>query len=140
MKLRDLNAFFVRREVKLQIVRRVRPEVWEVRKDGPWSDDDIYEVEADVVHMPTVDTLAEADGVWFLCPKCYADNGGEVGTHSVICWFVGKVPDDAEPKPGRWVPSGSGIDDLTFVGPNAASVLLTGGCRWHGFVRNGDAT
>lgn len=87
-----------------------------------------------------VDAVADADGVFFLCPKCYAANRGPVGTHSVLCWFVGRVPDDLDPKPGRWVPAGTGIDDLTFVGPTAASVQLTSGCWWHGLVRNGDAT
>lgn len=85
-------------------------------------------------------SMADADGVVFLCPKCFAANGGPVGTHHVLCWFVGRVPDGESPGPGRWVPSGTGIDDLTFVGPNAASVQLTEGCRWHGFVRNGEAT
>lgn len=86
-------------------------------------------------------TLAEAQGIIFLCPKCFAANGGNVGTHSVICWFSGRgVPDERTPKPGRWNPSGTGIDDLTFIGPGAASVLLTGpGCGWHGFVKDGDA-
>jgi hypothetical protein len=85
--------------------------------------------------------MAGAAGIMFLCPKCFAANGGKIGTHSVICWFVGKVPDDLNPKPGRWNPSGTGLDDLTFVGPGAASVLLTSpqGCGWHGFVKNGDA-
>lgn len=81
-----------------------------------------------------------ADGVMFLCPKCYATNNGHVGTHSVICWFVGRVPDEIDPKPGRWHPSGDSIDTLTFTGPGAASVLLTSGCGWHGFVKDGDAT
>lgn len=85
------------------------------------------------------DTLAEADGIIFLCPKCFASNNGSVGTHSVICWFVGKVPDELDPKPGRWNPRGTGMDDLTFIGPGAASVLLTSGCGWHGFVKNGSA-
>lgn len=83
--------------------------------------------------------MSEADGIFFLCPKCYDANGGPVGTHSVLCWFVGQVPDNLIPKPGRWVPSGLGINDLSFVGPGAASILLTGGCGWHGFVRNGEA-
>jgi hypothetical protein len=87
-----------------------------------------------------VASIAEADGLFFLCPKCFEMNGGEVGTHRVLCWFVGKVPDDVDPKPGRWIPAGTGIDDITFVGPAAASVLLTSGCNWHGFVRNGDAS
>lgn len=97
------------------------------------------------------DTLAGADGLLFQCPKCAhgketgrdeeKNRGYAVGAHSVICWFVGRVPDDLDPKPGRWVPQGTDIDDVTFVGPAAASVLLTGaGCGWHGFVRDGHAT
>jgi hypothetical protein len=87
-------------------------------------------------------SLAEAQGIQFLCPKCFAANGGKVGTHAVVCWFNGRgVPDDLDPKPGRWNPSGTGYDDLTFVGPGATSVLLTNpnGCGWHGFVTNGNA-
>jgi hypothetical protein len=89
-----------------------------------------------------VDTLAEADGVEFLCPKCFAENKGPIGTHGVICWFVGKVPDHASPKPGRWMPQGTSLDDLTFVNSpgRTSSVLLLGeGCGWHGFVTNGEA-
>jgi hypothetical protein len=92
-----------------------------------------------------VDTLPESQGIIFLCPKCYVTNKGVVGTHSVICWFRHRgVPDDYDPKPGRWTPNGTGLDDLTFipgVPPIAVSVLLTGdGCGWHGFIRNGDAS
>lgn len=94
-----------------------------------------------------VDSLTEADGVCFQCPLCAQgkEQGEEDGrrfvrgAHYVICWFVGKVSDDENPKPGRWNPSGSGLDDLTFIGPGATSVLLTSGCCWHGFVKNGDA-
>lgn len=112
MRLRELEAQFVRREV-----------------DGDGTER--------YVHVATV---AEADGVYFICPCCIAKLGSKIGAHSVLCWFVGKVPDDVDPKPGRWNPSGTTIDDLTFVGPGAASVLLQGGCGWHGFVNNGDAT
>ena len=85
-------------------------------------------------------TLLDAHGISFLCPKCFAENNGPVGTHTVICWFEGKVPDDAEPGPGRWNPVGTGMDDLTFVpGRKSHSVLLIGGCTWHGFVTNGSA-
>ncbi len=91
--------------------------------------------------LPEVEALAHADGIEFLCPKCFAANGGPVGTHAVICWFEGKVPDDAEPKPGRWNPTGSGFNDLSFVpGKKSHSVLLLGGCAWHGFVTNGEVT
>lgn len=87
-------------------------------------------------------SLADAQGIQFLCPKCFNDEPvGRVGCHSVICWFKDRgVPDDLDPKPGRWKPSGTGIDDLTFVGPGAASVALTGGCNWHGFIKGGDAS
>src|SRR6267142_3401260 len=84
-----------------------------------------------------VETLGEADGVMFLCPKCFKENQGAAGTHRVICWFVGKVPDDVRPGPGRWMPQGTGLSDLTFVPtvgppPRSNSVALTGGCQWHG--------
>ena len=81
-----------------------------------------------------VGTIAEADGVLFLCPVCFRSNGGEVGTHSVICWAP-KVPLTESPGPGRWRFSGTGYADLTL----APSISLPGddGCRAHFFVRNG---
>lgn len=112
MKLKDLDATFLK--------------VGEIDEEGGRS-------------FNTDAAFAEADGVMFLCPKCYAANGGKVGTHSVICWFAGRVMDDLDPKPGRWNPQGTGLDDLTFVPPGAVSVQLLGGCGWHGFVRNGSA-
>lgn len=91
----------------------------------------------------TVPKLAEADGVMFLCPKCFAeDPPGPVGTHAVICWFAGKVPDDVDPKPGRWTPSGTGLSDLTFVPgepTRAVSVQINGGCEAHFNVVGGQA-
>jgi hypothetical protein len=127
MRLRDLEAEFLRREM--------RPDTWTVRNpDG--SDGQVSGMR--IFHVP-VASLAEAHGVKFLCPKCFAANNGPVGTHGVICWFVGKVPADARPRPGRWNPAGTGLDDLTFVAPGAYSVLLTAGCMWHGFVTAGGA-
>lgn len=87
-----------------------------------------------------VDTLAESDGVMFLCPKCYVANGGKDGTHSVTCLWPSVSPKEV-PGPGRWSPSGSGISDLTLgPGSGSASVRLETGCKWHGFVRRGEAT
>lgn len=98
-----------------------------------------------------VETLAEAQGVMFQCPKCAIgkiveeEDGRRFvrGAHSIICWFRGRgVSDEVEPGPGRWTPSGSGLHDLTFVPgdpPMACSVLLLSGCEWHGFVRDGEA-
>jgi len=88
-----------------------------------------------------VDSFADAHGIRFLCPKCFDANGGRVGTHSVVCWFEDRVPDDAVPGPGRWNPTGDSFENLSFVpGKKSNSVLLIGGCAWHGFITNGEAT
>ena len=84
-----------------------------------------------------VDTFGEAQGIWFLCPKCFVDNGGAVGTHKVRIWFRDRdVPPGETPSP-RWRATGTGVGDLTL----APSVHLSGpGCGWHGFIRNGGVT
>lgn len=89
-----------------------------------------------------VATKAEAQGVRFLCPKCYAANSGPIGTHQIICWSrtLG-VPDGATPGPGRWTFAGE-LANLTINGDppgNARSVQLNGGCAWHGHVTDGEA-
>jgi hypothetical protein len=115
MRLTDLEAVFVRHEV---------------RPAGT------YHVEVSALH--------EAHGVRFLCPKCWTDNGGRIGTHGVICWSRSAgAPEDARPGPGRWKMDGTGLHDLTLNADppgTARSVQLNGGCAWHGFVTNGDAT
>lgn len=88
--------------------------------------------------MHQVETVADADGVLFLCPKCYRENNGPAGTHSIMCWFS-KVPVDRPVGNGRWNPVGHDINDLTFVGPGAFSILLLSGCGWHGFIKDGCA-
>lgn len=93
----------------------------------------------DDAHFSRVETLAEADGVGFLCPACFIKNGGKVGTHSQLCWFRGHVPDSAHPGPGRWTPSGTGLNDLTFVAgdPPMAFSLGMQPC-FHGYIENGE--
>lgn len=87
-----------------------------------------------------VDSIEDAQGVSFLCPKCFTTNKGPIGTHTVICWFLDRgVSADEFPKPGRWGAFGTGLDDLTLKA-GSSSILLKGGCNWHGFIRNGDAT
>ena len=88
--------------------------------------------------ITTVDSIGDAHGVMFLCPKCFIENKGPIGTHSVLCWCP-SVPLEIPPGPGRWAFAGTGIDDLTLVA-GSSSILLKSGCAWHGFVRNGDAT
>lgn len=103
-----------------------------------------YDLRADgtIYHVP-VETLAEAQGVDFLCPLCFAKNGGPIGTHHVTCWSRSRgVPDDASPGPGRWRLDGTSLADLTLNEEpgKSRSVALIGGCAWHGFVTNGRAT
>lgn len=114
-RLRELQAAFIRHEVR---------------------DGSTYHVH--------VDSIGEAQGVQFLCPKCFAANSGPVGTHLVMCWSRSRgIADDVMPGPGRWSMHGTGLDDLTLNADppsEARSVLLTGeGCGWHGFVTNGSA-
>jgi hypothetical protein len=122
VKLRDLEAKFLQYRVE-----EVPPDIW---IDGMMHPD------GKRTTLPYVETLAEAHGISFLCPICF-----HTSHHSVICWFEDKVPDSAKPGPGRWNPVGTGLDDLTFVpGKKTQSVQLLGGCNWHGFVTNGDAS
>jgi hypothetical protein len=81
------------------------------------------------------DDITEADGICFLCPVCFRKNNGPEGTHSVICWQP-KVPPELGPKPGRWELVGTGYEDLSLVAASS-SILLTGGCNAHFFIRNG---
>ncbi|MCK9463812.1 MAG: hypothetical protein M0R80_29695 [Proteobacteria bacterium] len=99
------------------------------------------------------DSIEKAQGVMFQCPKCaegkeiFEEDGkkGVCGAHYVMCWFANprnapRVSDNLEPKPGRWYYEGTSLEDLTFTGPGAYSILLTSGCCWHGFIKNGDAS
>jgi hypothetical protein len=84
-----------------------------------------------------IESIAEADGIIFVCPKCFAANGNKrPGVHSVICWSP-SVPQTTRPVPGRWNLVGTSLNDLSLVA-GSSSVLLTGpGCGAHFFVRNG---
>jgi hypothetical protein len=85
------------------------------------------------------DEIALADGVSFVCPKCFVENGMKrPGVHSVICWSP-KVPKTTSPQPGRWNLKGSGYEDLSLVA-GSSSVLLKGGCNAHFHVTNGNVT
>lgn len=84
-------------------------------------------------HFQEHDDITKADGILFLCPKCFLANGGNVGTHSVLCWKP-RVPQTEKPIPGRWPIDGTGYDDLSL----SPSVALTSGCMAHFFVRAGE--
>jgi hypothetical protein len=122
VRLTELEPQFLRYEK-----RTCEPNVWidGVRSANPYRE-----------FFHHVDTLAGADGISFLCPLCVQRD-----RHSVLCWFEGKVPDDVQPNPGRWNPIGTGYGDLSFVpGRKSHSVLLLGGCAWHGYITNGEVS
>lgn len=108
-----------------------------------------------------VNVVDGVQGINFQCPKCAqtCDDGGVEpdaawcaaklegrsfvrGAHYVLCWFTNpvnapRVPDSADPKPGRWPFEGTSIDDVTLTG----SVFLTEPrCGWHGHITNGEAS
>lgn len=75
--------------------------------------------------------IGEANGLLFDCPLC--------GKHSVLCWDR-TIPPDIPPKPGRWTITGSSLDDVTLNPSVNLNVRPDSACKWHGWVRNGDAT
>lgn len=98
--------------------------------------------------------LDGAQGVMFQCPKCAEgkppgepDGVGFAGAHYIRVCFSNPLNAPVAPaefdKNPRWQMSGAGLDDLTL----APSINLdvpdekgeVHGCRWHGFVTNGDA-
>jgi hypothetical protein len=81
-------------------------------------------------------SITDADGICFLCPKCFIANNGSIGTHSVICWQP-HVVQTMRPGPGRWKFLGNGYDDLSLVAVSS-SIKLTGGCEAHFFIVNGE--
>lgn len=103
-----------------------------------------YSNKCGAIFIREVDSIDQAQGVRFSCPKCWLANQGPRGTHGVICWSRSRgVPDDASPGPGRWKMIGTGFHDLTLQADppsTRSSVLLTSGCRWHGHVTRGQVS
>ena len=96
-------------------------------------------VEAGSETWAYAETLQAAEGVWFLCPKCFLANGKQrPGVHGVVCWSP-KVPKTFVPGPGRWKLVGTDIHDLSLVA-SSSSVHLTSedGCRAHFYVHKGE--
>ena len=135
MRLRDLEPQFIRYETGIadEFLGQKQPD-----GSTQWGG---FECE----YLPHVSTLAEAQGIYFLCPKCYVPGKNEsngIGVHQVAVTFAGRGVLDhqgchnSESRPTRWNVSGTGFDDLTVT----PSILLQGGCGWHGWITNGEAT
>lgn len=80
----------------------------------------------------------EANGIMFLCPECMKRKlaGEKIHIHSVLCWDT-SVPQEAIPNPGRWNILGTDFDNLELQN-ESSSILLTGGCNAHFWIRNGE--
>jgi hypothetical protein len=88
-----------------------------------------------------VDSIEQAQGLLFLCPKCFSENHGPEGTHGILCWSESQgAPADACSIPGRRLAlKGTGFADLTLDSdPGSKPILLTSGCHWNGFVMDGE--
>lgn len=141
MKLTDLEPQFYRYETRIESYEVV---------DGVWNDQrKVYlvgdgrtwdeagrptkEVTGPREYLCNVDTLQEAQGIMFLCPKCFRDNNGPVGTHRCPLPFAGRGVDPAK---NQWNVTGSGYADLSTT----PSYLIVGGCSWHGYITNGQVS
>jgi hypothetical protein len=115
------------RELDGQFIAYVRESPEEMFKRGVATPADIFR---------RVDSLVEAQGIRFLCPKSFATHGGSVGTHSVQVFFAGSpVPlhlgRNKKGEAVRWSVSGTGLDDLSLT-PSIQEEDDV--CKWHGFV------
>lgn len=103
-------------------------------------------INGDMSLSSTID-VNEAHCLLMLCPKCFRQNNGEVGTHSLIIYFKDRItPEFNEEKKTilkdmydsryKWKVSGGSFENFT-VEP---SVLLGkgGGCTAHFFITNGE--
>ncbi len=137
MRLDELQARFIRYETRIEPHSVVDgdPATWRER-GSPTK-----EVIGPQVYLLPIDSLEQAQGLTFLCPKCFLENSGPVGTHSCEVTFENRGVSDeqgTQNKQGgvRWTVSGAGLHDLTIT----PSILLIGGCDWHGFITTGWVT
>jgi hypothetical protein len=111
----------------------VKVEIWDIRNE----DGSTGTKTGDRYYFHQVDKIEEADGIWFLCPKCFKENNGSIGTHSVACWRPRIPQNDHLTGPGRWELVGTSFDDLSLVA-NPTSVKIEGGCNAHFTVSKGE--
>lgn len=136
MKLTDLEPEWTRFETRNQEVEMIVGDHTTWRERGC----PVEKVMKDVEYHIDVDDFTKAQGVQFLCPKCYIKNSGPRGTHLIMIPFRDRgVLDnqgmhDSNGKPVRWEVSGTSFKDLT----TKPSILLTSGCKWHGFITSGE--
>lgn len=91
---------------------------------------------ADGTHV--VPRREDANGLKFLCPRCWKEQGSTpIGVHSIICHDLSVLLSNGMAGPGRWALEGASFDELSLVA-GSSSILLTGGCGAHFFIERGD--
>jgi len=139
VRLRDLEAQLLRC-VTLRTTERNDKGEWVWR--GEESDLPRYwsTTGPERIVFEHVESVAQAHGIRFMCPKSFAKNGGPRGTHSVYIFFVGS-PYAGRNMAGqevRWkVLGGTTIDDLSIspsIQEQDDDVKPEHRCGWHGFI------
>lgn len=141
MRLTELDPQFLKYDTRIEEYSVV-DGIWDPDKKDYIVSDGRYWHEAGEptikktgprTYLIPVATLAEAQLISFLCPKCYLENHGPVGTHHVHMPFAGR---DVDPTMDQWNAVGTGFEDLTTT----PSYLIVGGCNWHGYITNGEVS
>lgn len=135
MKLSELEPEFYRYDRRMMGVDMCigDPATWRERGCPSEHRDELRDVR-------TPAPFPEAQLLWFICPKCAHEKGTTVGCHYIEVTFAdrGVLADQGVTnKKGeyvRWNVSGAGFDNLTIT----PSILIEGGCEWHGFITNGE--
>lgn len=136
--LRELDGRLLRCETQVSTEKDAEGKfVFRDAEDGSVT---MWSPRPERIMFHPVDTVAEAHGVRFLCPKSFAKNGGAKGTHSVYVFFIGS-PHAGRYSAGdevRWnVVGGTTIDDLRLapsILEQDAGMPSDRQCNWHGFV------
>jgi hypothetical protein len=76
----------------------------------------------------------------FWCPAHQSD---DKRAHPILVWFHDRGVDPAWEPVARWQASGTGIADLTLTPSinldTESARAHPGSCRWHGWIRGGEA-
>ena len=130
MTLKELESYFIRYEKQI-----AGPGHGRLMPDGNYQYGG-FEIWV-LIHT---DSLSEAQGIKFLCPACFKNNNGSIGTHSITISFEHRnVPDEAgsrndQGQPSRWsIIGGTGLDDLQL---SPSIFIKNSPCQWHGFIGN----
>ena len=130
-KLPDLDPKFIRYEDRVETWDEIDGDADTRRERGCPT----HSVTGTKEYQVPVESLSNAQGILFQCPKCHSIDG-----HYCSVTFSDKGVADhqgthnSKGKPTRWMVSGNGFHDLTIM----PSIQLEGGCNWHGYISNGE--